>query len=250
MFVRSALTALATFVTLVLLSTGALADTVVPGGNIINQTWSPAGSPYIVQGDIIVPAGSTLTIQAGTTVQFAASDGQASGLDTSRVELTVRGTLTVNGTVVSPVTMGGVSASPGSWYGLIIDSTAAAATLNNLSISQAVRGVSHLATAATVSSSGLTIQNALTYGLYVAAGNPTFDGLSAIGSSNSGVYVDGSGSLALTNCVVRGSVSHGIYFAPSSSGRTLAVTNCTINSNGSYGIRSAGSAGTVTVTNS
>jgi cysteine-rich repeat protein len=86
--------------------------------------------------------------------------------------------------------------------------------------------------------------------MYVGAGTPSADGFTAIGSSNSGVYVDGSGSLALTNCVVRGSVSHGIYFAPSSSGRTLAVTNCTINSNGSYGIRSAGSAGTVTVTNS
>ena len=26
----------------------------IVGGNIINQTWTPAGNPYVIQGDIIV----------------------------------------------------------------------------------------------------------------------------------------------------------------------------------------------------
>src|SRR5262245_42420479 len=56
------------------------AQTMVPGGNLINQTWTPAGSPYIVQGDVMVPLGSTLTIQPGTTVLVASLDIQAAGM--------------------------------------------------------------------------------------------------------------------------------------------------------------------------
>jgi hypothetical protein len=68
-------------------ASGAAADTIVAGGNVINQTWTPAGSPYIVQGDVTVPVGAFLTVDAGTTIQFASTDGQAAGLDTNRVEL-------------------------------------------------------------------------------------------------------------------------------------------------------------------
>ena len=31
------------------------ADTIKAGGNVINETWTAAGSPYIVQGDLPVP---------------------------------------------------------------------------------------------------------------------------------------------------------------------------------------------------
>ena len=61
------------------------AQTTVIGGNVINQTWTPVGSPYIVQGDVTVPAGASLTVQAGTVVQFTSTDGQAGGMDISHV---------------------------------------------------------------------------------------------------------------------------------------------------------------------
>src|SRR5438067_3546177 len=78
-------------------------DTIITGGNVINQTWTAAGSPYVVQGDIIVPSGAFLTIEAGTLVQFASTDAQASGIDPARIELTVKGAFTVNGTAADPV---------------------------------------------------------------------------------------------------------------------------------------------------
>ena len=41
------------------------ASTTLPGGIVANQTWTAAGSPYLVQGDITIPAGGQLTIQPG-----------------------------------------------------------------------------------------------------------------------------------------------------------------------------------------
>src|SRR5438094_383611 len=89
---------LAAYVVPLFLAASAAADTIVPGGNVINETWTAAGSPYVVQGDVTVPAGAFLDIQAGTEVQFESTDGLASGTDPARIELTVNGSLTVDGT--------------------------------------------------------------------------------------------------------------------------------------------------------
>ena len=45
------------------------ADTIVPGG-YVSGTWTAAGSPYLVQGDITVHADSTLNIEPGVEVNF------------------------------------------------------------------------------------------------------------------------------------------------------------------------------------
>ena len=47
-----------------------LAQTTIPGGNLSTDTWDLAGSPYEVTGDITLPDGVTLTIEAGVVVQF------------------------------------------------------------------------------------------------------------------------------------------------------------------------------------
>ena len=94
---RLALPLVLSILCLLALPSAAEAQTIISGGNIINRTWTTAGSPYVVQGDITVPAGAFLTIEAGVDVQFASTDSQITGLDPSRVELTVNGTLTVNG---------------------------------------------------------------------------------------------------------------------------------------------------------
>ncbi|MBL7941183.1 MAG: right-handed parallel beta-helix repeat-containing protein [Flavobacteriales bacterium] len=42
----------------------------IPAGNV-SGTWSPAGSPYVVNGHIRIPAGESLTIEPGTEIQFS-----------------------------------------------------------------------------------------------------------------------------------------------------------------------------------
>ncbi len=61
-------TAAATLLFLSLVATGAGADII--GGGPVSGTWTAAGSPYLITGEIDVPAGATLTIEPGVEVRF------------------------------------------------------------------------------------------------------------------------------------------------------------------------------------
>ena len=58
------------------------------------------GSPsnFTLSGDLVVPAGETLTLGPGTTMKFAAGDASSSGVDAGKIELIVYGTLELLGT--------------------------------------------------------------------------------------------------------------------------------------------------------
>src|SRR4051812_44014073 len=89
----------------------ASASTLIPGGNVANKTWTAANGPYVVQGDVTVPAGTFLTIEAGTEVQFVNGDGQGAGLSQSKVEVTIRGTLNALGTSANLIVLKAQSGS-------------------------------------------------------------------------------------------------------------------------------------------
>ncbi len=57
--------------------TQAQAQTTVSGPLAGNQTWTPAGNPYLLTGDVTIPSGVTLTIEAGVNVLVADTDDQA-----------------------------------------------------------------------------------------------------------------------------------------------------------------------------
>ncbi|MDB6152363.1 MAG: hypothetical protein JWL90_816 [Chthoniobacteraceae bacterium] len=107
---------------------GALAFGGTDSGASGTVTWSPSGGPYHITADVTVPAGLTLVIQAGTSVQF----------DQNK-RLTVKGTLQVEGTKEAHVTFShvpgtiaagdcdpiknGVQTGPPKWGGIrIVDS--------------------------------------------------------------------------------------------------------------------------------
>ena len=69
----------------------ASAQTTIPGGVLGTDTWDLVGSPYIVEGDITVASGATLTIEGGVEVRMASTDAAAAGFDTGRVEIVVEG---------------------------------------------------------------------------------------------------------------------------------------------------------------
>jgi len=68
--------------------------------------WDANGSPYLIDGDITVPAGETLTIEPGVDVLFQ-----------SWYSLTVNGTLIADGTESAPILFGGGHETAG-WLGI------------------------------------------------------------------------------------------------------------------------------------
>ncbi|MEA3487311.1 MAG: hypothetical protein U9R20_06605, partial [Thermodesulfobacteriota bacterium] len=92
------------------------------GSLVVDEVWS---GTINLTGDVTVPQGVTLTIEAGTEVVFPAeSDDTAGGHDTALTELIVNGSLVAVGTEGSPIlfTSGAFFFdSKGDWGGIRIN---------------------------------------------------------------------------------------------------------------------------------
>ncbi len=242
----------------------AAAQTTVPPGNLVgNQTWTAAGSPYLLSGDLTVPTGTTLTLEAGTTIRFAAGDAVASGVDTARAELRVDGTLLAQGTAMAPVTLESSLAMPaaGSWYGIVVLS-GGSATLAGLSVRHHVAGLRDESTngarlsdstisggtyGAWVSGAATLIERSVltehtSYGLWVrSGGGATLSGGEVRANGSHGIYAD-DGNLTLRGVVVRGNTNRGVYARSNVTVQTIDVDHSTFygNPNGLYAVRNGG----------
>ncbi len=62
------------FLLLILASISLTAQTVIHDGQEVSGKWTKTKSPYIIEGEAIVPDGETLTIKPGTEIQFKTGD--------------------------------------------------------------------------------------------------------------------------------------------------------------------------------
>jgi hypothetical protein len=241
-----------------MLPLSAAATPVAAGTLTGHATWTAAGSPYSVPGDLTIAADAELDIEPGVEVRFANHDPDGGGLDTARVELVVEGTLVAEGTSAMPILLGAVEGDfPNSWSGVRVASGAKRVSLAHVSIEAATTAVDSAAPGNVLSLTGCTLRKSFD-GLHLGAGKPLLDALVLESNSVSGISAEATTSgieLELANSVVRLNGSYGALLSASQGQKLNAViASSTVYGNTSAGVtgkvRGAGSALALTVSNS
>jgi hypothetical protein len=237
----------------------ASADTIINGGTLINQTWTPAGNNYVILGDVTVPVGSTLTIQPGTIVRLGPGDMQGGGLDTMKVEMVVNGSLVAVGTAGQNIVFTADNGVSGSWYGIELKA-GGLATISYLDVAKAQVGLESSAMAQDLQLSLSSFHDGVA-GLQIDAGAPNVSQIAAFGNSTNGIVVTGVGiSPKFDRCLVYSNlvdglnsgfngpvVTNSVFYGNGGSGidhtagGLIAVTNCTLRMNVGSGIRAGAS---------
>ncbi len=154
------------------------------------DTTLEANTTYDVLGQLMVPAGKTLTIPAGVTLRF----------HSSAWALTVNGTLKVQGTNTNRVrfTAGQSNPATGDWSGIIITSTATGVVIDNAIIEYAGNGL-HFNSLSTGAVSNSLIRNN-SKGVYVYdRATPLISAGNVITANLYGLYVEGGATVSDRN---------------------------------------------------
>lgn len=101
--------------------------TVVGGTLAGNTSFTLAGSPYTLEDDLIVPGGTTLSVEAGVEINVKASRN-----------IRVMGTLDLQGTLGMEITLQGCNG--GTWGGLSFEEPTTTSTLAHVIVRDATRG--------------------------------------------------------------------------------------------------------------
>src|SRR5512136_2082510 len=110
-------------------------------GNLGNMTLDSTGNPFIIEKDIVVPKGKSLTIKEGCALLFKQFTG-----------LTIQGTCTVNGTQEHPVVFTSINdamfnkttaqeAGAFDWNGITIVKKSGPAVFNFMNVRYSVFGI-------------------------------------------------------------------------------------------------------------
>jgi hypothetical protein len=182
-------------------------------------TWTAADAPFLLYGDVTVPAGQTLTIEPGVAVKALPNqDASGSGLHESKVELVVHGALIAEGTETDSILM--ISSSPtgglGVWGGVRADEGAslrmAHARVSGAAVGVAALGADVTLRDVTLSGNGLASSRAL----YCQA--PPIPHRSAAALAGSlgaetacGLYIEACESDTIAGCAVGPTEGYGIF---------------------------------------
>ena len=199
------------------------------GGQTITTTlWY---GTIVITGDVVVGAGQTLTIDAGTQVLFVRADVDSNGV--GDYTITVEGTLVTNGTAANPVVFTGQNTAakvPGGWDTIVLNG--AGSSLTHTIIEYADTGLQ--ANRANISLNNVTIRKIRGDGLALNnADTFTMTDTTITESGASGVWVhSGSDPVSMVRPNIFGN-GHGMWVDNSS---VVSISGGSISNNRNDGV--------------
>lgn len=104
-----------------------------------SMTWS--GDVYLTS-DITVPSGDVLAMEEGCYIHIADQDYSQSGIMSGSIEITVNGTLNINGTLSRPVTLRPMNpVGMGDWFGIFMPPGSGGGTITHATITNTNVGI-------------------------------------------------------------------------------------------------------------
>ncbi len=224
-------------------------------GTLCTTTWS---GTVVVQNDVLVSAGCTLTIAAGTNVLFTYLPGGLAGLQ-------IDGTLNVNGTSDSPVlfsSYGIAKRTPSAWDGIYVRGAATITgaivedatqglrycTATNASVTDSVFEQNDTGITATCSTSGTlivtgtTLSSNATNGAQLTYGTTQLQRVTAENNAQAGVVGSQNAVISVATSTFRGNKSHGIFLdANTTTSSSFSAISSTFRDNGGAGLDMNGS---------
>ena len=203
------------------------------GGTLQGQnTWTKAGSPYVVTGDLTIGKNSTLKIGPGVTVRFKPNIASRGGMNEFDLEIWVKGTLVVEGAAGDSVFFTSDASTPRweDWQGIIVDGPTAKLVAKNAVIEYALQGIRCMD--GTVNANSVTVRRCMKDGFRFNRGHGTLDGVIATEIGNSGgtgmgINLESASRVDIVNSSVIG-VQNGISYSQRSGGKlhNTTVTMC------------------------
>ncbi|HQP95156.1 MAG TPA: PKD domain-containing protein [Myxococcota bacterium] len=219
------------------------------GGTVTTTTWT---GTIVVTGDITVPTGETLTVAPGTTVLFTYVDANVDSI--GDFDITVNGTLIVDGTEAKPVLFtvyGTDHRHARAWNRIIINGTGSqvrwatfeygdiafdvknALVVEDSQIRNCRNGLFSGGTSAAPNLTRVILRDNTEDGIGMTAGTVTATASVIEDNGGRGVYVNG-GTLNLSDSTVSGNGGSGIEYLRSGTG---LVTRNSITGNAYEGVR-------------
>jgi hypothetical protein len=202
-----------------------IALTNVPAGNV-NGIFQSSGSPYLINGDVVIPNGQTLTIQPGVEIRF-----------TGAFRLKVEGRLLSIGTAGDSIRFTTSDAAT-KWRGIWFDNVSAGNDSSRIDYCVLEKGDAHLNSLSTERNGGLL--RVISFSR-LRVEHSRFNNASA--ASGGAIYCKGA-SFSIRNCLFKNNSSDswgGVIHAddPSPVNSSITISACEFHDNAAGGVGGA-----------